>query len=71
MGTAAAVLPPPLPCAVLTLAAVNPIYEALKGPADYFASLNLPEPLVHWGGCNGKNIFGCTTRTRPSCAAAA
>lgn len=36
-------------CAALTLAAVNPIYEALKGPADYFSSLGLPEPLIHWG----------------------
>lgn len=42
-------LPSGVVCAVLLLAAVNPIYKALEGPANYFASLDLPEPLVHWG----------------------
>ena len=29
-----------------TLAATNVVYNSLKPAADYFATLNLPEPLV-------------------------
>ena len=39
---------PPLP-AVLTLAAINPIRALLEPQAQFFSTLNLPEPLIHWG----------------------
>ncbi|GLC36896.1 hypothetical protein PLESTB_000180900 [Pleodorina starrii] len=34
---------------LFSIAAVDAIYQVLKPQADYFATLDLPEPLVHWG----------------------
>ncbi|GIM03209.1 hypothetical protein Vretimale_8007 [Volvox reticuliferus] len=34
---------------LFSIAAVDAIYEILQPPAEYFQTLNLPEPLVHWG----------------------
>ncbi len=35
--------------AVFTLAAGEGMRELLQPQADYFSTLGLPEPLVHWG----------------------
>jgi hypothetical protein len=45
-GAAHTLLLPSYPAAVYTLAASNIIYDSLKPAADYFNTLNLPEPLV-------------------------
>lgn len=38
-----------LPAAVYTLAAAGGIRAALTPAAEYFNTLGLPEPLIHWG----------------------
>jgi len=34
--------------AVVTLAGINPLASFLQGQADYFSTLDLPQPLVQW-----------------------
>ncbi|GIL51213.1 hypothetical protein Vafri_7285 [Volvox africanus] len=34
---------------LFSIAAVDAIYQILQPPAEYFQTLSLPEPLVHWG----------------------
>lgn len=37
--------------AVMTLAAINPLADFLRGQADYFATLDLPQWLIKWVRC--------------------
>ena len=47
---------PPLPLcpsAVLVLGGINPLYNFLKGQADTFSTLGLPDWLIHWVSAQG------------------